>query len=156
MEIPGQTSSSSHLLKLRMSLYGLKNASYNWHQKLKAALEAREFKESLSDPCVFISKNMVILTYVDDCILIAKDESVLQDFIISLESGPENFIFTDEGSMSSYLGVAINKLPNKGFELTQPHLIDRIIKTLNFDPKETKGARGNTPAAYPLLSKDSD
>ena len=58
--------------------------------------------------------------------------------------------------MSSYLGVAINKLPNKGFELTQPHLIDRIIKTLNFDPKETKGARGNTPAAYPLLSKDPD
>ena len=53
MEIEG---SKNCILKLRKSLYGLKSASYNWHQKLKAALERRDFVESLSDPCVFIGK----------------------------------------------------------------------------------------------------
>ena len=59
--------------------------------------------------------------------------------------------------MSSYLGVEITQLPhNEGFTLTQPFLIDRIIRALNFDPATTKSPRGNTPVSYPLLSKDTD
>ena len=59
--------------------------------------------------------------------------------------------------MSTYLGLNINQLPDSsGFILSQPFLISRIIEALSFNPTTTKGARGNTPAAYPLLSKDSD
>ena len=59
--------------------------------------------------------------------------------------------------MSTYVGVDISPLPNKeGFVLSQQHLVGRIIKPLNFGPKMTKGARGNTPVAYPLLSKDEN
>ena len=64
---------------------------------LKDALLERGFVESLSDPCVFISKNMVILVYVDDCILITKESSTMDSFIDSLKNGPEKFVFTDEG-----------------------------------------------------------
>jgi hypothetical protein len=79
----------------------------------------------------------------------------MAEFIESLETGPEKFIFTDEGSLSSYLGVDISCLPDsKGFKLSQPFLIEWIIKAINFDPRTTRGARGNTPATYPLLSKD--
>ena len=135
------------LLKLKKSLYGLKQASANWHQLLKTALTNRSFVESLSDPCVFIGDKMIVLTYVDDCILISKEIFTLNNFISSLKNGPENFVFTDEGSMSAYLGVEISRLPNnQGFTLTQPYLIERIIKTVNFDLATTKGVRGNTPA----------
>ena len=48
--------SSKYLMKLKRSLYGLKQVSMNWHYKLKTAFEDRGFVESLSDPCVFISK----------------------------------------------------------------------------------------------------
>ena len=154
MEIEGQP--KSHLLLLKKNLYGLKQASFNWHKKLKTALEERNFVESLSDPCVFIRDNMIILTFVDDCILISKDKSVIQEFILSLSNGPENFDFTDEGTLSQYLGVDIARLPDGGFCLSQPFLIERIINLLQFDPKMTKGVRGNTPASYPLLSKDKD
>ena len=59
--------------------------------------------------------------------------------------------------MSTYLGVDINHLPDsKGFNLSQPFLISRIIEALNFNPTTTKGARGNTPVSYPLLSKDHE
>ena len=64
--------SSKYLLKLKRSLYESKQASLNSHCKLKTAFEDRGFVESLSDPCVFISKEMIILVYVDDCILISK------------------------------------------------------------------------------------
>ena len=57
---------SKYLLKLKKSLYGLKSASLNWHNKPKYAFEDRGSVESLSDPCVLISKDMIILVYVDD------------------------------------------------------------------------------------------
>ena len=96
---------SKYLLKLKRSLYGLKQASMNWHCKLKTAFEDRGFVGSLSDPCVFISKEMIILVYVDDCILISKKAFFIQNFISSLKAGTEDFIFTEEGTMNSYLGV---------------------------------------------------
>ena len=148
---------SKSILVLRKSLYGLKSASFNWHQKLKAALINRDFVESLSDPCVFIGKDMIILVYVDDCIIISKSKFQTDNFINSLAKGQENFDFTDEGTLSSYLGVEISKQPNnEGFTLSQPYLIERIIQALGFDPSTTKSPRGNTPVSYPLLSKDPD
>ena len=48
--------SSKYLLKLKRSFYGLKQASMNWHCKIKIFFKDRSFWESLSDPCLFISK----------------------------------------------------------------------------------------------------
>ena len=111
--------------------------------------------ESISHPCVFISKEMIILVYVDDCILISKDDLPIKKFVDSLHTGPENFVFTEEGTLESYLGVSMTKLPDgKGFSMTQPFLIDRIIKAIKFDLATTKGARDNVPAGYPVLNKD--
>ena len=57
--------------------------------------------------------------------------------------------------MNYYLGVDIPPLPDKkGFILSRPFLIDRIIRDLDFDPKTTKIATNNTPAGYPPLNKD--
>ena len=75
--------------------------------------------ESLSDPCVFISKEMIILVYVDDCIFISKEDLVIQKFISSLKAGTEDFVFTEEGTLNLYLGVDISPFPDKkGFTLS--------------------------------------
>lgn len=62
------------ILKLNKNLYGLKNASQNFWNLLKDGLQARGYQQqSESDPCVFIGKDCVILTYhVDDCILLQR------------------------------------------------------------------------------------
>ena len=100
---------------------------------------------------------MVILVYVDNCILITKESSAMDSFIDSLQNGPEKFDFTDEGKMSSYLGVDISWLPdNDGFKLTQLFLIQRIIQAVNFNTTTTTGSRDNVPAGYLLLSKDEN
>ena len=71
-----------------------------------------------------------------------------------MKDTPEVFESTKEGTMNAYLGVEISPFPyGKGFTLSQPLLIYRIIQALGFDPKTTKGATNNTPAGYPLLNK---
>ena len=133
--------SSKYLLKLKKSLYGLKNAYLNWHDKLKDGFEGRGFVESLSDLCVFILKGMVILVYVDDCILNSKEDFIIQKFIDSMKDNPEGFEFIEERTMNAYLGVDIYPLlDGKVFTFSQQFLIDRIIQALGFDPKTTKGA----------------
>ena len=53
---------------------------------------------------------MIILTYVDDCILIANKKETLDQFIHSLANGIEKFEFADEGAIDKYMGVEIEVL----------------------------------------------
>ena len=69
----------------------------------------------------------------------------------------EGFEFTEKGTINAYLGVDISPLiDGKGLTLSQPLLIDRMIKDLGFDPKTAKGATNNNPDGYPLLNKDEN
>ena len=117
----------AYVLALKKSLYGLKQASSNWYECLKKGLERRGFKESAANPCVFMKKHMIVLTYVDDCISISNKREMLNQFTDSLKNGIEKFEFTDEGSLDKYLGVEIEKLNGNEFVLRQPHLIQRTL-----------------------------
>ena len=63
--------------------------------------------ESLSDPCVFLKKEITILVYVDDCIIISKNTKLTDEFIESITNSVEKFKLTNEGTLASYLGVEI-------------------------------------------------
>jgi hypothetical protein len=60
----------SYVLRLNKSLYELKQAGYNWFAKLSNGLQVCSFVQSRIDPCVFFNHNCIVLTYVDDCIII--------------------------------------------------------------------------------------
>jgi hypothetical protein len=59
--------------KLKRNLYGLVQASQNWFLKLSAIYERLGFKQSKSDPCLFLRKDMIIVIYTDDSLLYACD-----------------------------------------------------------------------------------
>ena len=86
----------SYVLKLKKNLYGLKQASFNWFDKLKSGLVDRGFKPSEIDPCLYYKKGMIILTYVDDCIIVSTEMKKINDFMKSMQNGPENFALTDD------------------------------------------------------------
>ena len=75
------------VLKVVKNLYGLKNASFHWFETLKEGLEARNFRQSDVDSCVFIRNNCVMLVYVDDCIITSPEMKVIDAFVESMQNG---------------------------------------------------------------------
>ena len=69
------------------------------------------------------SEDIIVLVYVDDCIILSRDKNTITKFIATLTFGPEKFEFTDEGELSKYLGVEIEQLQSGGFSMSQPFLI---------------------------------
>ncbi len=51
---------------------------------------------------------MMILVYVDDCIIIGKDMDDIDQIVLSMQNSLENFVLMDEGSMDKFLGIESN------------------------------------------------
>ena len=66
-------------MKLLQNLYGLKDAGATWFNHLKTGLLKRGFTQSQVDPCLFFKKDLILITYVDDCILISPHEHLIND-----------------------------------------------------------------------------
>lgn len=49
-----KSSNDGYAMKLNKSLYGLRQASKQWHENLKEIITKSRCKESISDPCLFI------------------------------------------------------------------------------------------------------
>ena len=141
-----------YVLKLNRSLYGLKQGSYNWFEKLRKGLLDRRFSQSQVDPCVFMGHRCIVLTYVDGCLIIADEESKIVMLVKFLRGGKENFVFTVKGSIDKYLGVDINQLDDSSFEMTQPFLIERVLSLLGIGKGKTN--EKCNPVGKPLLNKD--
>ena len=70
-----ESNSCLYILKLNKILYGLKQASKNWYEKINQSLPDWDFTPSKIDPCIFMKYGMILLVYVDDCIIIADSEA---------------------------------------------------------------------------------
>ena len=72
----------------------------------------------------------------------------------------DKYKMTDEGDLTNYLGVNIESMPGNKIKLTQPHLIDDILKDLNFlgNTNNTCATKPrNTPAqSTTILNRDSE
>ena len=120
----------SKVLKLLKNLYGSKDAGRTWNRHLHKHLIEMKFKQSKADECVYFRDKTIFLVYVDDGILAGPDEGDINQIMTELSS---RFELTDEGDLSDYLGVNIDVSPDKAtIKLSQPHLVDQILKELNF------------------------
>ena len=152
-----ETNRRKYVLKLNKSLYGLKQASHNWYEKLKQALSDRKFSPSKIDPCIFMKDGIIVLVYVDDCIIVGDSMARIDVLIHSLQNGPENFVLTEEGTIDKFLGINIIKRDDGTFELSQPFLIERIVNFIKTEyESELNGKPSITPVGKPLLHKDTD
>ena len=117
----------------------------------------RDFVPSNIDPCLYLKDGMAVLTYVDDCIIVGKSTKAIDALIHSLRHGQEGFNLTDEGSIDKFLGVEITDRPNGEFEMSQPHLISRIVTFLGLDVLgDQVQHRNRVPAISTILNKDLD
>ena len=112
-QVNGQSEADSdrhYVLNLNKNLYGLKQGRYNWYERLKKLLVNRDFKPSDIDPCLYTGKGMIILTYVDDCIIVGPSMKDIDGFIAPMKYGSEKFVITDEGDIKTSWGLKLSNL----------------------------------------------
>jgi len=137
--IPGRTLTDedrkNYVLKLEKNLYGQKQAGRVWYLHLKKNLLKIGFKPSKIDECVFYYGKTIFIVYTDDTILIGPDQQEIDDLIKKLG---KVFKIEDQGNLSEYLGIKIERHRNGTMEWTQPVLIASVLKDLGLDKQDTK------------------
>ena len=100
--------SGRYLLRLQKNLYGLKQAGHSWFEKLSSALGNLSINPSKVDTCVFIVEDVIVLVYVDDCLIFSWDKEKINQLIYKLNN-KEKLDLIDEGDVEEYLGVEIER-----------------------------------------------
>jgi hypothetical protein len=132
----------THVLKLLKNLYGQKQAGRVWSQHLSQGLRKLGFKPSQIDECVYHRQNVLFIVYVDDGIFASPSNSAILQVITELQD--IGFVIEDQGQITDYLGVNVEHLSDGRIKLSQPHLIDDILRDVNLS-KRSPGK--TTPAA---------
>ena len=74
--------------KLKMSIYGLKQASRSWNIRFDQAIKSYGFEQNLDEPCVYKRHQdivvMFLVLYVDDILLIGNDVRVISSIRVWL------------------------------------------------------------------------
>ncbi|CAH9118288.1 unnamed protein product [Cuscuta europaea] len=127
--------------KLQRSLYGLKQASRNWNQKLNSALIHLGYKQSSADPSLFIKIQTdfitILLVYVDDIVLSGNNISEIQSVKQYLH---QTFKIKDLGPLRFFLGLEMAR-SQKGIILNQRKYCLELINEA--------GLLGSKPATTP-------
>ena len=65
------------------------------------------FVQSIPDPCVFMSADVVCLVYIDDALLFYKSKQAMES--LKQKMRDDGMLFHDETSVAGYLGVHIDR-----------------------------------------------
>lgn len=114
--------------KLLKAIYGLKQSSRIWNEKLNSTLISFGLCQSDYDPCLYISTvNGIVLMltiHVDDILIISNNQVAIDDLKKKLNTV---FKMKELGVVSQYLGVRITR--SKGcIMLDQTAYIDEVLE----------------------------
>ncbi|GJZ32567.1 ribonuclease H-like domain-containing protein [Tanacetum coccineum] len=125
---------------LQRSLYGLKQAPRAWFQRFASYITRVGFSHSRCDSSLFIYRQgtdtAYLLLYVDDIVLTASSEILMQQIIRSLH---QEFAMTDLGPLNYFLGISVSR-DSSGLFLSQKKYAVEILDRahmVNCNPSRT-------------------
>ena len=136
MTVPqGVPNPSNKVYRLGKSLYGLKQASKQWFQKLSTTLLSLGYQQSKNDYSLFLNKSSthitIIVVYVDDILRTGSNKVEIDHVKHHLD---QCFGIKDLGSLHYFLGLEVSYLPEgivlSQHKFTQKLLHDAAISTL--------------------------
>src|SRR5438046_746606 len=128
--------------RLRRTLYGLKQGTRVWNQRIRLFLKSIGFDQTYSDPCVYINKktDIIIAMWVDDLIIFGKDMASINDLKAQLN---EEYEMKDLGELKYFLGIQVHHdRERKIIHISQAGYNRTIL--------EWYGMQNSKPASTPL------
>ena len=84
----------THVLKLIRNIYGQKKAGRVWNKYLDEGMKEVGFTPSDYDPCLYYKKNVVMLIYIDDCLVFSPDPKLIDKTMSDLKNSSKNLRLT--------------------------------------------------------------
>lgn len=122
----------NYVFKLNKAIYGLKQASKAWYDKIDKALTDLQFRKSLSEPCVYIKSSeagdpLILAIYVDDILIFSKNTPTKRKL---KEELMKKFEMKDLGKAELILGMCLRQEQNR-IVLDQKNYIQRVLELFN-------------------------
>lgn len=123
----------SYVCKLKKALYGLRQASRAWNDKLKHTLLQWNFKQSKVDNSQFFLASetdiLFALIYVDDIVITGNNSQHLQEYIDKINV---SFALKDLGNLRQFLGIEVRR-DDTGLYLKQTRYGMDLLKRLGYE-----------------------
>ena len=114
--------------RLIKAIYGLKQSSRVWNEKLDAALKSFGLKRCDYDPCVYFCRKydeiIIVTAHVDDLLIFGSNQQLIDSMKKRLSS---TFRMKELGKVSQYLGIRVTQTENS-ISLDQSHYINEILE----------------------------
>jgi hypothetical protein len=145
----------SNVVKLKKSIYGLKQSSRNWFLKFVQTILEYGFIESHADSCLFTKKEgndlLIILIYVDDGLIVGPRAHVdkIKSFLF------KRFKMRNLGEAKKFLSLEISK--NDDYvAINQQSFIDKIVKKFGMENSKTRRTPLNAGTKERTSKSDED
>lgn len=128
------------VLRLKKAIYGLKQASLAWYDRVNETLCNLGYVRSKIEPCVFIKdchngKKVIVGLYVDDFLIFSNLKSETDSLIEALHT---KFKIKNLGNVKQYLGMRVNvDRKNCVVTLDQEHYIEQLMQKFNMSDCHT-------------------
>ena len=119
------------VLKLKKALYGTKQASRRWQEKLAEHLTVKMgFKLSTNDPCMYVKRDKLgvclVGVYVDD-IVVAHNSPAMLKWFTDKFTGDGGFRAKHLGKLSWFLGMAIDQSRDYSVSVGQCKYVEKLL-----------------------------
>ena len=152
VEMPVGFKKDGKVLKLKKTLYGLRQSPRMFWKYLTKAMIASGMQVSKLDPCLFVSDQVICICYVDDILFWSADEAYITELGIKLRK--EGLLLEEEDDAAGFLGVTLGKTDEGLIEMKQTGLTDRVIEALGLDTKMST-SKWTPSEASPLVRNEA-
>ena len=150
--------SNKYMMRLKKSLYGLKISSKKWYETLKNVIERANYVMSNAERCLFYRKEgadiAILVTYVDDLLLVSNSEKLIEETQINLKS---HFKIKIQHNPTTFVGLELYyDREEKTLQLSQINYINRMIEVFEIGDQLPQGTRMETKLDIPKSNVPND
>jgi hypothetical protein len=119
--------------KLLKSLYSLKQAPKQWHEKFDKTLTSVSFAVNEADKCIYYryvgGEGVILCLYVDDILIFGNNINVIKEVKDFLSN---NFKMKDLGEADVILNIKLLREENGGVTLVQSHYVEKVLNRFGY------------------------